>query len=224
MSNDLATQVGFGTEIPTSNQYSKAFKPEEGKTVRVAIAWLDEKNVPQLIHEKVHYVAGAGNIRHQPGFEKITKKQPTTRVGTVLFVFRTDDDGELLRDENDKPVLSGWEVMPWLMSSLKYQELAKLHKNWNLAKHDLLIECTDAKYMKLVVQPAQESIFQKMLTSKQWGEKIKTQIAEKVQQVKNMIARDFTEEELRESLGLGSTQTVDLEDLPVETLDEVFGE
>lgn len=222
MTQELLKQVGFGIDLPTNSKFSQAWKPEQGKTYRIAIAWI-EKGVPQLIHEQTHFVNGLGNVKHQPGFEKITKKQPSTRVGTVIMVFTTDRDGELLKDDNGKPVLSNYQIMPWLFSSLKYQELAKLHKKWDLSKHDLSVECTDAQYMKLVIQPHQESIFTKMLTSKQWGEKLKTEITEKVEQVKNMVAREVTVDELREALGL-TTQTEQFDPTTeVDVLDVDFG-
>ena len=201
--SDLIQQAGFDDDSIPSSRLDN-YKAKEGKTDRIAIAWLSEepnqksgKRDPQVIWTNSYYVQGKGFILHKPGFEKILKKQAKKRFGTVIIEFRTDPKGELLRDDKDKPVIS-YEVKPWYFSEKKYNDLKGLHNKWDLSLHDLEITCVEEQYQNITIQPHPKSYLDKMMGTDRYRDKLIEQINTVKDQLEMNIARDLSEAELRD--------------------------
>lgn len=206
---NLIKQAGFGDDsLPDGN--IEKYKAKVGKIDRIALVWIEEnedsgKKEPQFVYANTYFVDKQGYILHKEGFNKILKKDPKTRYATIVLVYSTDNSGEFFKDENDKPMLS-YEIKPWYFSEKKFKDLRMLHKKWNLAEHDLEVNCSDEQFQTITIQPHQKSALTTLLKSDKHGKKIRNMISNLKKELLSGLGRDVEEDQLREMIGAGSMQ------------------
>ena len=222
---DLIKQAGFGDDSLPDGQIEK-YKAKVGKIDRIALVWIEEntdsgKKEPQFVYANTYYVDKQGYILHKEGFNKVLKKDPKTRYATIVLVYSTDNNGEFFKDENDKPMLS-YEVKPWYFSEKKFKDLRMLHKKWNLAQHDLEVNCSDEQFQTITIQPHQKSALTTLLKNEKHGKKIKASIDHLKRELLGGLGRDIEMDQLREIMGSGSTQDVPDEELSIADDEDVL--
>lgn len=78
--------------------------------------------------------------------------EPKIRFGSPVVQYQTDQFGNV-------PQGYGWSVFAFIFSTDKFPPLRNLHKEWGLQNHDIIAQCTEAKYQKWTMNPARECLF-----------------------------------------------------------------
>jgi len=193
---------------------TKQFKGKEGETYRVSFVHLpiDASGQP-LLDGKIkftgcdrHYVQGVGYFLHKgPEYAKLAGGAPKQAVATILVVWpTTDKKGKLNADAFSKG--EGWQVMPWVFSADRYDQLKRRHEEFPLNTNDITLACTDSQYQKMDVSPCKDNLFRKLWESdKERAKAVAKAIFDEVQNVAKglaqSIARDMTLDQIREKLG-----------------------
>jgi len=213
---------------------SKRFKGREGETYRISLAWFAEANEDgspnmdgnvQFTGCERHYMQGVGYFLHKGAeFAKLAGGAPKQAVATIVVVWPTDKKGTLNSASFSKG--TDYEVMPWVFSSERYDQLKNRHVEWPLSEHDLILSCTDTQYQKMDISPAKDNLLRKLVESdKDKARAISVAIMEQVQKIESSIrtdlARDLTLEQLREKLG-GSTASPVTGGAAEENVDELL--
>lgn len=206
---------------------AKRFKGKEGETYRVSFVWVSTDangNLsPRFTGADRHYLQGVGYFLHKgPEYAKLAGGPPKQAVATIICVWPTDKKGRLNAEQFKAG--EGFQVMPWVFSPDKYEQIARRHEEWPLTDYDLTLACTDTQYQKMDLSPARENLFKKLADSDKPGAKaiadrILQEVANVEKNLRNDIARDLTLDQIREKLGGGGSTTGG----PATTADNVEG-
>ena len=213
---------------------AKRFKGKEGETYRVSFVWIGEdkegKPSPRFTGAERHYMQGVGYFLNKgPEYSKIAGGPPKQAIATILSVWPTDKKGRLNAEQFKSG--EGWQVMPWVFSPDKYEQIVRRHDEWPLTDFDLTLACTDTQYQKMDLSPARECLFKKLAESDKAGakaiaERILLEVSNVEKALQNDIARELTLDQIREKLGgssasgTPSTTTENVEGLLDDLLDE----
>jgi hypothetical protein len=228
----------FGKGDKDIGKKSKRYKGEKGNTDRVSFVWFedDEDGNPQVDGDiqftgcERHYIAGVGYFLSKgPEYVRLAGGPPKQTVATIVCVWPTNKAGKL--DEEAFAKGEGWEVKPWVFSGDRYETLATRHEDFPLNEYDLALKCKDTQYQKMDISPKKESLFRKLLASK--NKKAQAIAANIIAEAKTVaatirtdMARDLSLDQIREKMGGGSAGPVsggaaeDVEGLVDNLLDE----
>jgi len=211
---------GFGAGDDKVGKKSKRFKGKEGEKYRVSFAWLprdDEDNLAldgplRFTGCERHYVQGVGYFLHKgPEYAAIAGGPPKQSVATILVVWPTDRKGGLNMEAFKSG--EGWDVMPWVFSAERYDQLKHRNNEFPLTEFDLSLHCTDTQYQKMDISLCRENLFRKLAESgKDKGTAIVDAIQQKVAEIEKTLradmARDLSLDKIREKLGGSSSGPV----------------
>lgn len=218
MSNDGFMDFTFDEGDDKVGKKAKRFKGKEGETYRVSFVWLptdDDGNIKldgavRFTGCDRHYMQGVGYFLHKgPEYAKVAGGPPKQAVATVMVVWPTDKKGRLNTEAFGAG--EGYQVMPWVFSADRYDQLKRRHEEFPLTKHDITLTCTDTQYQKMDVTPCKDNLFRKLYESdKAKAKAIAAAILDEVRDIekslRNDMARDLTLDQIREKLG-GATST-----------------
>jgi hypothetical protein len=213
---EIAGVFGFGNGDEVVGQKFKAFKGEAGRTNRVSFVWFPIKEgkfdltaaTPSFIGNQTHYLPNVGYIINKgPEYTKIAGGEaPKLRIGAIIAVWPTDKLGNL---QNDR-VMSEFEVMPWIFSGDKFNQLKSIHGEFGFGSHDLKLNCSDATFQKMTFSPTSDSVLAKFNNAYATNEKAKAVIDKLVASVQALIpkmpgniGREMTIQQIREKLAGG---------------------
>lgn len=225
MSEDTVTLGDRRVEITNYDRY----KGRKGETDR--IAFLSNN----LIWRKTWYVEGRGSndrgsLIKDPGentdLGQLIRKhlgEPEQRFGLVLFHYKADENG--VPDNPDK--CSGKPKL-WVISESRYAQLSNIHNEFPLlapseadgSQHDLIIRCQEEQFQRMEFQAtAKQAHYRK---KDKWVETIMKKVPKAEEQLKKAMGRDYTEDEVKQLLGIssgsatptqGSSDELDLDDV-----------
>lgn len=210
-------EFGFGKNDSSMRKAPSRFKAEAGKTYRISLAWwptddsgnLDlNQDTPtfrgcrRIYHPQAGYVLDKG-----PEYSRLLGKEGKTAIGTIIVVWPTDSKGKL---QTERLKSGDYQVLPWVISTDKYDAISSIHDDWPLGQYDLKVACTDSQFQKLTINNYPENILAKVVSS---GGTHANDIKEKVENIASgmsrSLARVYTLDELREKLGGEPTGPVD---------------
>lgn len=202
-------EFGFGDGDQKVGKKSKKFDPESGRTYRASFVWYKkigadgtpdfDQGVKFTGCERC-YKQGVGYFLYKsPAYSEFG--EPKQAVATILAIWPTDSKGKL-----DANRLSDVQVMPWVFSADKYEELARQNDRYALTSVDYAITCTDSKFKKLTFAPEKECLIAKLLSSGKEelvgvAKGVLKEVAFVAEGIKRELARDLTLEQLREIVG-----------------------
>lgn len=187
----------------------KRLKFKNGETVRISFAWFPQNDkgqynlssTPKFVGANRLWVNGVGYvIANSPEVASITGGTPKMSIATVVVVWPTDKNGNI-----DKNRMKNGEcdVMPWVFSKRKYQELKALASEWPFGEHDLKLTCTEAQYQQTSQTNCRENFLQKL---QEKGSDNFSDIMDRVESVvaniSNFIGNEYTVDQLREKMGM----------------------
>ncbi len=202
-------EFGFGDGDQKVGKKSKKFDPEANRTYRASFVWykkIGEDGVPvfdsgvKFTGCERGYRQGVGYFLYKsPAFAEFGEAKQA--VATIIAVWPTDSKGKL-----EASRLSEVQVMPWVFSADKYEELSRQNERYALTSVDYAITCTDSKFKKLTFAPEKDCLVSKLFAS---GKEELVNIAKGLLKevafveanIKRELARDLTLEQLREAAG-----------------------
>lgn len=222
MSNGQIEETGFD-DLSVRVFEIELFKGRKGYTDRVGFPLLgkgkDGELVPFTLKARVHYNSETGTfLCLSSGDEQADccKRlgSPGLRFGTILVQYLTDKNGTL-----KKP--GGYDLKFWFFSDKKFDKLRSVNSEYSLAQKDLKISCTNQEFQHLDMMPCKEAVWQ-------LKESLKVKIqedAEKLKpQLKKMLARNKTLEQVREDLGISSGGSGQIDESDLEDYSDVLSE
>lgn len=218
MSNDY---LDF-EDITIKPKYKEKYKGVPGEKHRIAIVWPKpkegEKRGPfvlrQTHYSDKYFICKDGVCCDELGPAK-------TRLACIVVKYKTKKDGSLVKKEGED-IPFDFEVLDWVFTETKYNQLKALHAEWNLNQHDITVTCKgNEQYQDLDFTPCKESIWQ---LKSEYKEAIYN-ISEKMRDnLPRALGQDLSIDEIKELLNLEVPQAneaiVKEEDLN-QILDEV---
>lgn len=127
------------------------------------------------------------------------------KVGGALIIYTLNVEDEL----------TNYKVLPWIFSDRQFSALKVINKDFPLHEHDLALTCTDDTFQNFTVSPKKSCLWRKL--PEQHKAKVLAQAEQVMKKIPNLIARDLSLAEIRETLGLTSAadtaSSLDLGDL-----------
>lgn len=202
--------INEGDETVGKRENRTKFKAKEGEGYRISIAWwpikdglldLDAKT-PFFIGEKRSFISSVGYFFDKgPEYAKLAGKPGRQAIATILVKWPTDKRGVL---DKQRFANGDYEVMPWIFSGTRYNEIKEQHEEWGLGKHDLKLTCTDTQYQKMTIMSTKDSCLAIIMESPKRTEQAKAisqEIAELAQSMRRELGQDLTLDQIRERMG-----------------------
>jgi len=195
------------------------FKAKEDTHYRCSVAWYFKKKdaegndtdefdfdkKPRFTGCKRHYKKGVGFFLHNgPEYTKISGEPPKQCVASIFVFWPVDSKGRLRKEEFARG--EGFQVLPWVMSAERYNELKGDEEDFPLGTTDRKLFCKDAQYQKLDIKVSKECFFRTLLESdkpkaKAVAESIIAEVRTLEAGIFNEMARNLTIAQIREKLG-----------------------
>lgn len=180
-----------------------------------ALTPLEMLNLSDVRFKKMlaHYQEGLGYVISRLGLDgpdgdDVWKRLPEPRYyfSSILLLYPTNREGEI-----DKSRLSnGWQVKPWRFGPERYDRIYKLNsgmaqRGYTIASEDLLLECKDAQFQNIDINPAGPALYRK-------NEKFQAAVLTKALDIYDKLNpfREMSTADLRIKLGLGGAATADV--------------
>lgn len=192
-------EIGFDDESVEVFE-AEFYKGRKGYTDRLVFPLLGEGKdgalVPFTLKARVHYKDGIGTFlcRSTPENKEVCCKtlgDPALRFGTIVLQYSTEKGGK-----PKKPF--GYDIKLWYFSDKKFDKLRSVHREFSLAERDVLISCDNEEYQHLNFTPCKESI---MRAKEEFAKKVIGQAEKMKPDLKKMLAKSRSIEEIREELG-----------------------
>lgn len=185
----------------------QSFKAKENETYRMSFVWFSADGKPRFTGCERHYLQGVGYFLHKgPDFARLAGGPPKQAVATIIVLWPTDNRGRLNADAFKRG--EGYQIMPWVFSADKYDIIKRRHDSFPLQDHDLTVHCPagGAQYQKLDISPENDSLYQKLAKSendkaKTLAKTIMTEVDELAKNLRTILARDLTLDQIREKIG-----------------------
>lgn len=220
--------IGDGDEKVGKRENRNKFKGKEGEGYRISVAWwplkdglldLDAKT-PLFIGEKRMFVANVGYFFDKgPEYAKVAGKEGRQAIATIVVKWPADKRGML---DKQRFAAGDYEVLPWIFSSTRYNEIKEQHEEWGLGAHDLKLTCTDSQYQKMTLMSTKDSCLRIILESPKRTEQAKAisqEIAELAQGMRRELGQDLTLDQIRERLGQEVATPTQQSDLNMDDVD-----
>jgi len=193
--------VDFADPKVEVSQFER-YKGRKGQTDRLGFLSV------RLLRTYSYFYEGGGKrslFRAPQGDEmkELCRKQlgePDQRFGSVVFQYRTGENGELA----DEAKCQG-KVKLWVVSEARYDELSNIHRSWPLldkgfpeGQHDLQIQCTEEQYQRMNFTPCPLAHWK---TNQKWYDKLKEREAKAQQKLQLAMGRTLSDLEIMELLG-----------------------
>jgi hypothetical protein len=200
---------------------ARRFKAKEDTHYRASVVWYfkkkdeagndtdeyDFKRKPRFTGCKRHYTQGVGFYLHQgPEYTKIAGEPPKQCVASIFVFWPVDSKGRLRKEEFARG--EGFQVLPWVMSAERYNEVKLDEEDFPLATTDRKMFCKDAQYQKMDIKVSKECFFRTLLESDKpkanaVTEAIIAEVRELEKTIFNEMARPLTIAQIREKKGGG---------------------
>ena len=200
----------FGEGDKNLGRKSKKFNPEAGKSYNVSFVWYKghnadgtpdlKKGVRFVSCERI-YKEGVGYILYKsPAYAEFGT--PRTAISTIIALWPSTRDGHI-----DHARLNEVEILPWIFSTDKYEELTRNNSRFPLVDFDYLITCTDSKFKKLSFTPDRECMMATLRNkntdkSNAFLKSIYSDVEATANNIRRELARDLSLDEIREKLGM----------------------
>lgn len=202
---------GFEKKDIQSSNFDK-FKGEKGKTYVVGFARENPEEI--FMGVKQHF-----SQRLSKGWQCLSKggeksvccthdydgNEAKWRVGTVIVIYRLDEDDKIKGIQ---------ELKPWVFGAPMYENLKKIYKEYGLV--DLSLTCTDTTFQNFTILP-------KKICAWVSDEKTKALVESKSEKhydtLPKLFNKKISEAEIKEHLGIGgdgaddASSDMDLSDL-----------
>lgn len=207
--SDGYVDLSFGENDNNIGSKSKKFKGKEGEKYRISLVWFHTNPDGSLNFERPRFTAcerfflnGVGYFLNRgPEYAKIAGGPPKQTVGTIIVKWPTDRNGSL--DKASFTNGTGYEVLAWIFSGKKYQQMKAIHDEFPVGEHDIKIDCEDTQYQKMSFTPTKESLFTTLANNPK-GAAIVAAIREEVNRIASSLAtemaQDLTLDQIRERL------------------------
>lgn len=199
-------EFGFGEGDNKVGKKSKKFDPETGRTYRASFVWFKKMNsdgtpdadagvkftgCERCYKQNVGYFLYKG-----PGYSEFGT--PKQAVATIIAVWPTDSKGKV-----EAGRLADVQIMPWIFSADKYEDLSRQNDRYALTSVDYAITCTDSKYKKMTFAPEKECLMTKLLTSGKddligIAKGVLNEVSFVAENIKRELARDLSIDQIRE--------------------------
>ena len=209
MSNDGYMEFGFDSGDENIGKKAKRFKGKEGETYRTSFVWTrknkDGDKVVRFLGCERNYLAGVGYFLNKGAeYSRLAGQPAKQAVSTIIVSWPMNSRGRLDAERFKKG--EGWEVMPWVFSATRYDQLRRRNDQFPLTEFDLSIKCEDTQYQKMDLSACKESLFLRLRKSEKDNiramvDAINLEVEELAKTLQNDMARDMTLDQIREKMG-----------------------
>ena len=223
---DTHETFGFGQNDAGVGGRVQKFKGDKGRTYRIGFAWWpgmevgqeftaanltptegqnDEELTPLFIRGPRNFINGVGYVMNKgPQYTELAGAPPKVMIATIIISWPLGKKNQPTEESlfSRKP-----DVLPWIFSGDKYEELKKQHvSGYPMHDWDVQADCKDSQFQKFGFLPAKQCIFKEMLkANKPACQEIVEHILGQVQSLAPNLAReigqDLTIDQLRERMG-----------------------
>jgi hypothetical protein len=209
--SDYLFDLSFGKNDEELRQKSTRFKMKKDEIARVSLAWwptsengnpdLDAENphfkaARRLYHEKVGYFFDKG-----PEYQKLSGNGEPGRINlaTIIIVWPLDDEGNI---DKQKFIAGKFQILYWIFSKNKYEEMARRHRKRSLGKHDLEILCKEEQFQQMGFDTYEDSMLRRIFESdkegmKKFQDRITSTVARLAANIESELGKDLDLDELR---------------------------
>jgi hypothetical protein len=200
MSNDF---LDFN-DVDIKPKFKEKYKAVKDEKHRISIIWPQAEGGPFVMadtHYFDKYILCKGGV--------CCEKEPAkTRLACLVVKYKTKKDGTFAPVAAGEALPFDYEIMEWVFTEAKFNQLKTLHNEWNLKEHDLLVELKgDEKFQNLIFTPCKDSAWQAQEPFKQVIYKESEVIRPNL---KSALGADLTTDEIKELLGLGVASPQDV--------------
>lgn len=162
ISSEIPDVISLNDEIKSDKLDN--FNLEKGQVARIAFMVFDQSNAPEIRMNETWYYQAEGDERgttfkapkdkelYQKVFSKLGKA--STKLGTIIFVYRTDGNGNYNGSAGDfgdsKCMIFGPKF---------FNQLREHHKTWGAGSIDFNVKCVDPKYKNWEIYPQKDRWF-----------------------------------------------------------------
>jgi hypothetical protein len=249
MGEELFQEFGLGDEEKEgalSKDDRETFNPQKDESYRISLAWwptlvtpagspvkydMDAARPRVLRTQTLYGGQGIGYALYKgPEYARLMNKEPEDRIATVVVSWPIFRKGPKAGKTDPELFRAGrYEVLPWVFSKHKYQQISRAHNTKPLGMGDLRVTCTNAQFKHLEMSSYDENYLRKIMESKP---DVFADIRERIETVskslKKLLGKDYTLDELREKLGVsGGGGGGSSEDVPMSStadFDDVLGD
>lgn len=188
-------------DIKIKPKFREKYKGVKDEKHRIAVIWPKpvegEKKGPFVL-KQTHYEQKYFFCKDGICCEKLGPSK--TRLACLVVKYKTKKDGTILKKEGET-IPFDYEVLEWVFTENKYNQLKSLHSEWDLKMHDLMVTCSgDEKFQDLEFVPCKESIWQLKPEFKEAIYKESESVRANLQQA---LGQDLSIDEIKELLGVG---------------------
>jgi len=192
-------------DVEIKPKYKEKYKGIEGEKHRISIIWPKEGNKGPFAMKNTwyldKYIVADG---HEAFVDKLGPSK--TRLGCLVVKYKTKSDGSLIKREGES-VPFGFEVLEWIFTEKKFNQLKSLHAEWNLKEHDLMVSCSGEKFQNLEFVPAKNCLWQ---MKPEYKEAIYAESEVARPNLSRSLGQEVTSDELKDLLGMEVAQPSDL--------------
>jgi len=196
--------LDFG-DVEIKPKFKEKYKGVEGEKHRIGLIWPKEGNKGPFAMRNTWYV---DKYIVADGHEAFSDKlgPAKTRLGCLVIKYKTKKDGSLIKREGEA-IPFDFEVLEWVFTEKKFNQLKSLHAEWDLKQHDLMVTCSGEKFQNLEFVPCKESVWQ----LKQEYKDVVYADSEAVRpNLSRSLGQEVTSDELKEILGMEVAQPSDV--------------
>jgi hypothetical protein len=205
-------EITFGQNDSGFSSKKKPWKAKGGENYCISFIFLKdiENGLPDLTHKMprfcaadTHYFDKVGNVVVTPEIKAavLANVTPRPRLATAIAIWPLTPDGDV-----DTQALHRAEVLPWVFSPDKYEDLKRIHKNFNLIENDILVTCENTEFQKMKFMPKPKGILYSLATSEKTAHRdFAAKLFDKARpictDIKSYLGHSYTLAQLREKLG-----------------------
>lgn len=197
-----------------------AWPPEEGAFT------IEDSFIPKFVSRDRYYIKSGDKTlcvadNGSPELGLLAGEPPSTAIATVVVVWPITN-GKNPQVDKDAVMRGEYEILPWIFSSAKYQELYMIHQNSSFAKNDLAVTAKGAGKQRKISQAArtQNTLRNLLSSSNPKAQAIGQQIIRDVEAfvkydadgeavgLLDMIAKNMSLDKVRDRLGIQNQTTL----------------
>lgn len=223
------------------------FDPKEGQVYILSFAWYDalapneegeleaqswppedgaftigDNFVPKFVKRARYYIKNGDKTlcvadNGSPELAVLAGEAPSTGIATVVIVWPTTN-GKNPQVDKDAVMRGEYELLPWIFSPAKYQELAMIHQNSSFTLNDLAVFAKGAGKQRKISQAARppNTLRNLLASSNPKAQAIGQQIIREVEDfvkydgdgeaagLLDLIAKNMSLDKVRDRLGIAN--------------------
>lgn len=193
-------------DIEVKSGFKERYKGVAGEHHRIGLIYPKEDGKGPFVVGNTHYEDKYFYCKDGICCDKLGPSKQ--RFACLVIKYRTNKDGTLKKDAGDGKIPFGFEVLEWVFTAKKFNQLKALHSEWDLKTIDIKISCGDNEaFQDLTFTPCRESLWR---SKPEYVEAVHREAEAMRPHLNKALGQDLSIAEIKELLGLESTNPSDV--------------